>query len=136
MLSEINRVLRRGGTLVLSTPNIASRTALYRLLGGKHPQGWSVYGGKDGDRHNREYTPSEVERLLDEAGFERAAIETFSLAVVPLKLRVILWWIAIPWLIRGQGRVLEKRGEFIRAIARKRGPVSNRRPGWLYWEPD
>jgi len=59
-VSEINRVLRLGGILVLTTPNIASLFRRLRLLLGIQPQ----YG-----LHVREYTKREVEDLLARHGF-------------------------------------------------------------------
>jgi len=94
MLWEINRVLKPGGRLILTTPNITSVTALYRLLGGRHPQVWSAYTGTDGDRHNREYAPNEIFRLLQWAGFGHVDIQTFSLERVPLKIKMISYCIS------------------------------------------
>jgi SAM-dependent methyltransferase len=61
VLSKINRALKLGGVLVLTTPNIASLFRRLRLLLGKQP----IY-----HYHVREYTMKEVVSLLREAGFE------------------------------------------------------------------
>jgi 2-polyprenyl-3-methyl-5-hydroxy-6-metoxy-1,4-benzoquinol methylase len=61
VLSRINRALKPGGALILTTPNIASLFRRLRLLLGKQP----IY-----HYHVREYTMREVASLLREAGFE------------------------------------------------------------------
>jgi glycosyltransferase involved in cell wall biosynthesis len=61
VLNKINRALKLGGALVLTTPNIASLFRRLRLLLGKQP----IYR-----YHVREYTVKEVVSLLREAGFE------------------------------------------------------------------
>jgi len=58
-LSEINRVLRVGGILVLTTPNIASLFRRLRLLLGIQPQ-YRL--------HIHEYAKREVEDLLEKLG--------------------------------------------------------------------
>lgn len=132
MLSEINRVLKPGGVLVMTTPNIASHAALYRLLSGKHPQMWSQYYGAAGDRHNREYAPKEVERMLMEAGFGDIRVDTFSLRLFPSRVRLVALWTGLPWVVRGDLDPIRKRGEFILGVARKQTSVRDRYPAWLY----
>jgi SAM-dependent methyltransferase len=61
VLSKINRALKPGGVLILTTPNIASLFRRLRLLLGIQP----IY-----HYHVREYTMREVVSLLREAGFE------------------------------------------------------------------
>lgn len=132
VVTEINRVLKLGGKFVLTTPNITSSPALYRLLSGVHPQVWSVYTGKDADRHNREYTPREIVRLLEACGFADLTMQTFSLSGIPLKIRLITAWASLPWLLRGQSASFGQRGEYILAVGTKSGAVRERYPAWLY----
>jgi len=61
LLAEVNRVLKYGGTFIITTPNIASLFRRIKLLLGKQPQ--YRY-------HVHEYTRSEVEKLLIEQGLK------------------------------------------------------------------
>lgn len=68
-LRQISRVLKPGGVLILTTPNVARLENVLRLLHGANLydpySGYGPYG-----RHNREYTRHELHRLLEFAGFE------------------------------------------------------------------
>lgn len=67
-LSELNRVTRRGGTLILTTPNVARLENVSAMLAGHNLYDqYSKYGPYG--RHNREYLVSEMRRLLEHAGF-------------------------------------------------------------------
>jgi 2-polyprenyl-3-methyl-5-hydroxy-6-metoxy-1,4-benzoquinol methylase len=69
ILGEIRRVLRRGGRMVLSTPNVANLSNVVAFIHGENVF-WPpeiFYGSVD--RHNREYTPAELLRLVEKAGF-------------------------------------------------------------------
>lgn len=71
IVEEISRVLRPGGVLIFSTPNVCNLSNLYALLTGGNIF-WSpsiFYGSLD--RHNREYTPREVDELLTGNGLKR-----------------------------------------------------------------
>ena len=73
-LSEINRVLEQGGTLLLTTPNFYSAQNIARfLLGRGITDAYEEYSklrriGHMG--HVREYTARELHRLLRASGFE------------------------------------------------------------------
>ncbi|MDA4122216.1 MAG: class I SAM-dependent methyltransferase [Thaumarchaeota archaeon] len=60
-MSEINRVLSKGGLLYLTTPNLASLSRRFRLLFGKEPT--PVF-------HTKEHTLKWVCSILSENGFE------------------------------------------------------------------
>ncbi len=81
MMSEIHRVLKPGGILLLTTPNIVSMRSVRAVLHGRHPGFYSRYPDPQADwasnpRHEREYTPGEISLLLEAAGFAVEHIET------------------------------------------------------------
>jgi len=133
MLGEINRILVPGGHLVLTTPNIISLRALRAILEGYHPGFFPAYirprqeGEEAEARHNREYAPKEIARLLADSGFEVERLETgpFVEHAEPEHA----------WVVHLLERYLLPtglRGDDIYAVGRKRGPVRDRYPAWLY----
>lgn len=81
LMSEVNRVLRVGGHLVLSTPNICSLRATAAGLLGYHPGLFHHYiapdeNGQVDPRHAREYAPRDLQELMEAAGFEVIRLET------------------------------------------------------------
>jgi SAM-dependent methyltransferase len=77
---EINRCLAPGGYLLLTTVNIASELGIYNIVRGEAPYAMSNIFGKRGDRHQREYAPKELQRLVAAHGFETWA---FTVNVYP-----------------------------------------------------
>lgn len=78
-LGELNRIIKEGGFLVLTTPNAASWEAIYRALHQRHPSRWPTYSnGGIGTHciHAREYVVDEVVALVDAAGFTVEKIYT------------------------------------------------------------
>lgn len=70
IIDEMVRVLKPGGVIIFSTPNVCNISNLYALLKGKNLF-WApeiFYGSLD--RHNREFTPSEVVQLMSASGLE------------------------------------------------------------------
>jgi len=86
-LIEINRILKPNGFVVVTTPNAASWFSIYRVLNQEHPSCWPVYSVDESKRqhhiHAREYLVSEVEQLLDAAGFGEFSTVTRDYAIRP-----------------------------------------------------
>jgi SAM-dependent methyltransferase len=81
-LGECLRVLRPGGTLWLTTPNVADLPNRLRTLRGRSAQS-HLFGIPEPFRmtewvHRREYAPDEVRRLLQAVGFGMVEIHTFT----------------------------------------------------------
>jgi SAM-dependent methyltransferase len=71
MLLELNRVLKWGGLVILTTPNIASAFSIKEAMAGSSPYIYGSYNLKSrADRHSREYTPSDVRLILEASGFK------------------------------------------------------------------
>ena len=133
MLAEINRILRPDGSLVLTTPNIGSLRAIAGILEGYHPGFFPAYirppanGEQPEARHNREYTAREIVLLFHYSGFEVSLLETGPFLEEPKPehewVKHLLSRYELPEDLRGDG---------IYAVGRKRGPVRERYPAWLY----
>jgi SAM-dependent methyltransferase len=125
MLWECNRVLRPGGHLLLTTPNIASCRAIEGLLVGCTPYLLSQYNRREVvDQHNREYAPYEIGLALAAAGFTVVELETED-----------VWTRSNPAildLLRQVQITTELRGDNIFALARKSGAPVERYPVELY----
>ncbi len=133
MMGEINRILKPGGHLLLTTPNIGSLRAISAILQGYHPSFFPAYirprkpGEEAEARHNREYVPMEIQFLLEVAGFEVVKLETGEFLDEPHP--------EFAWVEHLLERYLVHktlRGDGIYALGRKTGPVKERWPGWLY----
>jgi len=133
MMAELNRILRDGGHLVLTTPNVASLRAVRAILEGYHPGFFPAYikparpGEEVEARHAREYTPREIHFLMTDGGFEVERLETGEFLDKPRPedrwvLRMFNQY-QLPKHLRGDG---------IYAVGRKTGPLKKRYPAWLY----
>ncbi|MBI4460203.1 MAG: glycosyltransferase [Acidobacteria bacterium] len=134
MMSEINRILAPGGSVVLSTSNITSLRSIHAVLHGYHPGIFHTYikpdqEGKVEPRHSREYAPREVAGLMNAAGFEVEVLETGDYG----RPEPYFKWVQ---------QVLERlfcsrelRGEVIYCRARKIEAVRERWPKELYYSP-
>jgi SAM-dependent methyltransferase len=77
MLFESHRVLRPGGYLMITTPNVVRAENLRAMTEGRNPNdayhGNGIYG-----RHNREFAPDEVPRLLESCGYAVVSHDTID----------------------------------------------------------
>lgn len=76
--TEAARVLKPGGHILLTTPNIVSHRGVSKMLNGIAPYSFGIFvpsGGVYG-RHNREHGPKDLPDLGQAAGFETVSLRT------------------------------------------------------------
>jgi SAM-dependent methyltransferase len=132
LLAESNRVLKQGGDFCLSTPNVLYFENMARFLLGGHPFNWAVYTDSYADRHNREYTPNEVRKLLEAGGFHLNLLKTQShTTVTDKRIRVLGYCLSLLGALSGRVS-LELREAEIQARGTKVSGVVERYPSFLY----
>jgi glycosyltransferase involved in cell wall biosynthesis/SAM-dependent methyltransferase len=125
MLLELNRVLRWGGLVIVTTPNITSAFSVQEALAGRSPNLYNHYSRKSAaDRHAREYTPTDVRVALESAGFK--VLKLFTENVWHETDEAFLEWLDRTDVPR------ELRGDNIYAIGRKQSEQIDRYPTELY----
>jgi SAM-dependent methyltransferase len=132
LMSEVNRILKPGGHLLITTPNIASIHGIAAILQRNHPGFFVAYlkPSEDGSvdaRHAREYTPGEIYRLMLDAGFEIALIETGAFGEEPHPEHDWVWDV-----LKKHNLATDLRGDGIYCLGRKVSGVLQRWPDWLY----
>ena len=133
MLIECRRVLADGGSLVLTTPNVASYTAVARVLESSgNPQLYSKFPNPLGEfadteiPHVREYTPQELEQALGCAGFE---VDHLFTEIAP-GYHAHVW---VEDFLKQRKYPSHLRGEQMYCVAHKvAGAPVTRYPGFLY----
>jgi SAM-dependent methyltransferase len=99
-LSEIHRVLRPDGLMIVTTPNAISLDRLETTVrgGSQMVDRYSPLFGP-GARHNREYHPHELRQLLDGNGFVIEELSVRDLVAHPARerLRRTWWKLLVAW---------------------------------------
>lgn len=132
LMSEINRILKPGGHVLITTPNIASIHGIAAILQRNHPGFFVAYlkPSEDGTvdaRHNREYAPAEIYRLMLDAGFEVVTLETGAFGDEPHPEHDWVWEI-----LKKNNLAQDLRGDGIYCLGRKVTGILQRWPDWLY----
>lgn len=124
MLSEVNRVTKTGGSLLLTTPNILSSRGITKMLRGDAPYFFMQYHkNREYHRHNYEYSANGVYAVLRCAGYDPTVWteDLFEDGIV-----------GAVGLLRLRGFTIENVGDNIIAQAVKISPVVERHPNGLY----
>ncbi|WP_306112496.1 glycosyltransferase [Roseovarius sp. MMSF_3448] len=124
--TEAARVLKPGGHLLITTPNVVSHRGVWKALCGIAPYSFGIFvpsGGVYG-RHNREYAPQELALLGDTAGFETVQLKTYDVYDRHIEQEAAQ-------ILVNRGDDLSLRGENIQYLARKAGTPKGV-PGILY----
>ena len=132
MMAELNRVIKLNGYLVLSTPNACALRSIAAVLSGAHPGLFTQYTARVGGnqrepRHAREYTPLEIRRLLDAAGFTVEHLET---GWYPAMRPVEHDWVKS--ILHERRFPTDLRDDVIYVVGRKSQELQDRYPSWLY----
>ena len=124
MMSEINRILKLQGTLILTTPNITSSRALWKILRGMEPHFYMQYRKTPSyHRHNYEYSVSGLRSVMKAAGFggDVWSEDSFENPIIEDVTR-----------LREIGYPLVDIGDNIFAVVKKHRDVINRYPSVIY----
>jgi len=128
--AEANRVLKPGGHMLLTTPNVTSHRGVWKMLNGIAPYSFGIFvpsGGVYG-RHNREYAPPELAEIGQAAGFETVTLQTVD--VYDRKIDP-----GTAELLVNRGDELSLRGETIFYLARKERPAQGAPRRFYHGDP-
>ena len=77
LLVEANRLLRPGGLIIVTTPNVVSWASIARALDHRHPFNYPLYDRhRTMDRHHLEFSPDLLAAALRGAGFDLVELAT------------------------------------------------------------
>lgn len=133
MLMECNRVLKPGGRVVMTTPNITSYRSLHAILNGYPPYIYNKFSSNNGGRHVKEYAPREFDMILPKAGFSVESLQTRNVWA-DSEPGVSYWsrYRSTHNILKSLGSPLKLRGEDIFVTGIKQGPPTERYPVEFY----
>lgn len=125
LLVELNRIMSIGGRIVVTTPNIASSRSLLNILNHDMPYNFYAFNRSgSSDRHNIEYTPGLLSKIVGAAGFEVRSLRTENCWTAPSRLVKLMY--------RLGGFRQDLRGDDIFLTAVKVSEVRDRYPNFIY----
>lgn len=125
MLTEINRIMKKNGKILITSPNSCSARNFNKIAHGYRPHFFMQYiKDRSPNRHNIEYDVHSLRILLESAGFQ--IIEYFTQDVFEPQS-----WEGIN-LLKKMNLPLSDRGDCIFMIASKISDVLDRWPGGIY----
>jgi SAM-dependent methyltransferase len=134
LLLESRRVLREGGALLITTPNVSSITSVAKTLDGHdNPQIFFLYERPDANGtseigHVREYTAHELGEIVKAAGFEVQQLFTTFIDEFASHLPLLKF-------LEANGYNTENRGEQSWCVAFKRSALPVDRFPWFIYNP-
>lgn len=136
VLWEINRVLKPGGRLILTTPNAACWRYAMRIALGAAAWDGLAFTGFSTNRHNRLYDAVEMPLILEQAGFSVTECTTRDFGTHPATGRERVFRSLLRCLDAATTLVSGRRHErniTLVATAVKQGPPVERFPPTLYF---
>ncbi|MDM7987065.1 MAG: methyltransferase domain-containing protein [Smithella sp.] len=125
-LVQINRLLKNGGHIIITTPNVLRYENVIKLILGKniqdHYSGYGAYG-----RHNREYTPRELRLLVESLGYRVERLYTKVTGSINIEGFSIKKFRRLIQLL-----TTKNRGSNIFLLARKVSDAAYAYPRWLF----
>jgi SAM-dependent methyltransferase len=133
MMHELDRVLKTGATLFLTTPNVTSLRSVGAILHGYPPYVYNKFSSRNGGRHCKEYAPREIRLLLERSGFTVLKLETRDVWVES-EPETSYWGLyqRMHDVLKDIGASVALRGEDIFAVGRKSSAPLERYPVELY----
>lgn len=125
MLSEINRIMKKGGKILITSPNSCSARNFHKIALGYRPHFFMQYiKDRSPNRHNIEYDVHTLRILLESAGFQIDSYFTKDVFEPSSSDGIDL--------LKKMNLTLDDRGDCIFMIASKVSGIQNRWPGGIY----
>jgi SAM-dependent methyltransferase len=130
LLGESRRVLKRGGLLYLTTPNVCAWAKVRRMLSQVHPYDAGAYSMDFQERHHMchvyEYDPWTLQQVVQSEGFEIVECATWdTFASDPAGMRnamlrgLVTASLAVTGHVKDAAQLWRKRGHSIGLVARR-----------------
>jgi glycosyltransferase involved in cell wall biosynthesis len=133
MMHELNRVLKTGGRLLVTTPNITSLRSFHAVLHSYPPYIYNKFSPRGGGRHCKEYAPREIALMFKRSGFAIDELKTLDVWIESDP--ATQYWDVYRQtysLLKRLGASLTLRGEDIFALGHKVSAPKERYPVELY----